>query len=234
MNKHHQTLLTEIKKQKGRGNSQSGKDSYMLSGHFYYDISVPVRRGLVKEWLKMHTKLTPQELISLLDSLYKGDSHEEKSVASMLLAIHPEIRKNIPLTKIDNWLSELSGWAEIDGMCQSIFKAEELLSKWTAWKSFIQKLSKDKNINKRRASIVFLTGPVAQSADRKLLDLSFEMIEKLKHEKPILITRAISWLLRSGVKHHKKEIAEYIKINKDSLPKIAIREASRKIKTGRK
>jgi len=233
MNKHHKTLLADIEKQKGRGSEHSAKDSYMLSGHFYYDISVPVRRMVVKEWLKNNPKLTNKEMIALVDSLYHGKSHEEKSVASRLLA-NRDLRATVSLKQLDEWLGELVGWAEIDGICQNTYTAEELLGKWKQWESFLRKLSKDKNINKRRASIVLLTGPITYSNDKRILALSFELIDKLKHEKPIIISKAISWLLRSGVKQHKKAIGEYVKKNSETLPKIAVRETVRKIETGRK
>jgi 3-methyladenine DNA glycosylase AlkD len=234
MNPHHKKILQAIQREKGRGNTFSDKDSYMLSGHFYYDISVPVRREIVKEWMKLAQEISDKELIAVIDSLYKGHSHEEKSMASALIGYYPKIRKSVSFKVLDAWLGELVGWAEIDGLCQSTFTAEEMLPKWNEWERFIRRLSKDKNINKRRASLVFLTWPIAHSADKRIIDLSFEMTEALKHEKPIIITKAISWLLRSGVKYHKKAIAEYLKKNKDSLPKIAVRETARKIKTGRK
>jgi len=102
------------------------------------------------------------------------------------------------------------------------------------WESFIKKLSRDANINKRRAALVFLVGPVTYSSDKKLSKLAFSMIEALKHEKPILITKAISWLLRSLVKHHKEEVLAYVTRNAWSLPKIAVRETLVKIRTGKK
>ena len=80
--------------------------------------------------------------------------------------------------------------------------------------------------------MVFLTTPVSQSADKRLSDLAFENIDRLKHEKDILITKAISWILRSLVKHHKKEVSKYLEDSKESLPKIAIRETKNKITYG--
>jgi len=73
-----------------------------------------------------------------------------------------------------------------------------------------------------------------QSDDERLSKLAFENIENLKSEKEILITKAVSWLLRSLVKFHKNEVAIYLKENKVSLPKIAYREALAKVETGRK
>jgi 3-methyladenine DNA glycosylase AlkD len=75
---------------------------------------------------------------------------------------------------------------------------------------------------------------VSDSKDMIFYELGIKNIEKLKHEKPVLITKAISWLLRSMVKNHKNEVEKYIKNNLESLPKIAIRETQKKLITGTK
>ena len=72
------------------------------------------------------------------------------------------------------------------------------------------------------------------SDDSRLSKLAFEQIENLKSEKEILITKAVSWLLRALVKFHQKEVFQYLEKNKDSLPKIAYREALSKALTGKK
>ena len=230
----HHSLLTELKKNRGKGTLWSDSDSYLSSGHYYYSVSVPIRRKIAEDWLKKNRKISQKDFAKVIDSLYKGKSHEEKSIASMLLGYSYHRREKIRVKQLAVWLNHLSGWAEIDSLCQNIFTAKEILKDWEKWSAFIRQLSKDENINKRRASLVFLTSPVTYSNDKKLLNFSFEIIEKLKHEKPILITKAISWLLRSTVTLHKREVSVYINKNLKTLPKIAIRETLRKIRTGRK
>ncbi|MEK7181524.1 MAG: DNA alkylation repair protein, partial [Patescibacteria group bacterium] len=159
---------------------------------------------------------------------------EEKNTASNLLGFSPEKRSAVSIKRIDTWLNELAGWSEIDSLCYNVFTGEELLHKWSLWEKFLHKLSLDTNLNKKRASLVFLAGAVSYSQDPRLLQLSFTLTERLKSHKEIIITKAISWLLRSMVKYHKKEVSKYIKENQNTLPKIAIRETTRKIQTGRK
>jgi 3-methyladenine DNA glycosylase AlkD len=234
MRKEHKNLLEKIRKHRGKGTQHTSNDSYILSGHFYYDVSVPVRRQIVKNWLKENKGISDKDFVAVLDSLYKGKSHEEKTVASYLLSYHHPHRKTIKPKQLNKWLDHLVGWAEVDSLCQNVFTAEEILSDWKTWESFIEKLSKDKNINKRRASLVLLTGPTYRSNDKRLRDLAFEMINTLKHEQPIIITKAISWLLRDMSAKHKKAVSEYLKNNEDTLPKVAVRETQRKLKTGKK
>lgn len=226
---YHKKIVSLLKKHQGE---QETSESYVLSGHFYYGVSVPTRRKICKEILK--DDISYPEFIKLLDQLYKGKSHEEKTLASYLLGYFPEYRYKISLSKLDKWLNELQGWAEVDALCQNIFTHEELLGNWDAWEKFLIKLSKSQNINKRRASLVFLVPCVNKSNDKRLHSLAFRLINDLKHEKEILITKSISWLLRYMVEINKGEVEKYLNSNSDSLPKIAIRETQKKIRTGKK
>lgn len=234
MNPHHTSLLKTLKKHAGKGTTLSASDSYLSSGHCYYNISVPVRRQIAKDWLRENSKVSDKDFLAMLDSLFQGASHEEKTMASILLGYHTTARSRVTFTQIDRWLDELVGWAEIDSLCAGIFTPQDFLDKRDGWEKFLRKLVKDKNINKRRAGLVFLVRPLAKSDDQRILKLALDLVDQLKHEKEILITKAISWVLRSGVAQHKEAMRTYLKKEKESLPKIAIRETVRKIETGRK
>jgi 3-methyladenine DNA glycosylase AlkD len=238
---HHRVLIASLEKhRRNRAHSQAN-DSYLSSGHRYYDVSVPTLRTLAKAWLNENGGIPDVEFLTVLDSLYRGKSYEEKVLASILLSYHRTGPGTIGPKLLDGWLDHLVGWAEIDSLCvcwssaaRRNFTDDEILADWNQWARFIRKLSRDKNINKRRAALVFLTAPLRYSEDKRLAALAFEVIEKLKSERHIIITKAVSWLLRSMVQHHKRGVAAYVRENRHSLPAIAVRETARKITTGRK
>lgn len=232
MNKYHQELLTEIKH--NSGHKTKHPEGYSGSPHQSYGLTSPIAWNVARNWTKSHPALSLDEYTALLNSLYPTDSYDEKAFGGRLLFLYPELRKQLDPKLLDSWVEELVGWAEVDSTCQNIFTYQEILEKWDDWKKLLQKFSQDQNICKRRASIVLLTGPVTYSEDPRLADLAFENISSLKHEKDILITKAISWLLRSLIKHHKDRVEQYLKENFDTLPKIAIRETTRKLQTGKK
>jgi 3-methyladenine DNA glycosylase AlkD len=234
MNKHHAALLADIQKHQRKRRHSQANDSYLSSGHHYYDVSVPDRRRLSKDWLKQNKSIPHREFLTVVDSLVRGRSHEEKTVACILLACHATGRNEVGVKQLSGWLDHLVGWAEIDSLCAGVYPPEEILSDWASWQAFVRRLARDRNINKRRAALVFLTGPARVSADERIASLAFEVVDRLKGEREIIITKAISWLLRNLVQFHKKEVAQYIARNKDLLPAIAVRETARKIKTGRK
>jgi 3-methyladenine DNA glycosylase AlkD len=238
---HHRVLISRLEKhRRNRAHSQAN-DSYLSSGHRYYDVSVPTLRTLAKAWLNENAGIPDAEFLAVLDGLYRGKSYEEKVLASILFSYHRTGPGTIGPKLLDGWLDYLVGWAEIDSLCVCLssaarrnFTEDEILADWSEWERFIRKLSRDKNINKRRAALVFLTVPLRYSEDQRLAALGFEVIEKLKPERHIMITKAVSWLLRSMVRHHERAVAAYIRENRHSLPAIAVRETTRKITTGRK
>lgn len=231
-NKYHQEILRALKSKAKKGSKHGA--GYVGTNHLYYNIDVPTRRKIVKKWLKKHQNLSTTELVALIDSLSKGKSHEEISIRGLLLEYLPRLRWQIAPRALDRWLDKVEGWAEVDSLCQSNFTAEEMTGRWKEWESLIGKLARDKNIHKRRASLVLLTLPVRHSDDRCLAELAFEIIDRLKSERNILITKAISWLLRSLIDNHKRRLEDYLLTNEQLLPKIAVRETKRKLLTGKK
>lgn len=234
MNAHHHHLLEEIKIHSGKPTKHTFLDAYLGNNHPRYAIDSPTLRALAKTWAKANRDVTARELQAVLTSLIKGKSATEKCMAGILLdACTPEQRKFDPAS-FNSWLEHLMGWAEIDTLCTGQYSITEIPANWTTWKKLLEQFSKSKNINKRRASIVLLCSTLRNHADKKFVALALANVERLKSEKDILITKAISWVLRSGIKHNKKIIADYVAKNKDSLPKIAVRETMTVLKTGTK
>jgi 3-methyladenine DNA glycosylase AlkD len=209
-------------------------DSYGSSGRPCYGVSVPDRRAMARRWVGEHKRAPAEAVLAVVESLLGGESHEERTLATLLLRYSKAARTAARPGDVDRWLDHLSGWAEVDSLCQNVFAADQMLADWPAWRALIERLSTDPNINKRRASVVLLTGPVHYDGDARLADLAFAIIERVKSERPILITKAVSWLLRALADRHHAAVTAYIDTNEATLPKIAVREARTKLRTGTK
>jgi 3-methyladenine DNA glycosylase AlkD len=196
--------------------------------------NVPELRVAAKDWTKRNKSISANEFQKIVTSLIDSSSSMKKCMGGILLSYMPAQRKTIDPLMYESWLGNAAGWAEVDALCYGIFTAEEILGNFKGWEQLIQKLSHNANINKRRAALVLLTKPVHRSPDSRLSRLSFSIIDTMKHEKEILITKAISWLVRKLLSHHQEEVKEYLHSNKNLLPKIAIRETLNKIRSGRK
>jgi 3-methyladenine DNA glycosylase AlkD len=229
----HRDLLNEVIKNSGQATKHTFVDSYLGNSNKRYAISGPKLRSVGKNWYKSQT-LTAKEFFQLVTSLIKAPSSTEKMLGGIFLDFNRKHLEQFDPKVLDQWLNHLTGWVEVDTVCYGHFKVDKVLEDWAAWKKLLIKLNKSKNINKRRASIVLLCKPLTRSEDERLSRQAFQLIDMLKHEKEVLITKAISWTLRSMVKLHKSDLKKYIDKNKASLPAIAVRETLMKLKTGRK
>ena len=234
MNGFHEEILELIKKNSGKATQHTFLDGYLGNEHPRYPISAPVLRRIAKEWMSDHCDLSARDIQRILTSLIKGKSSTEKCMAGILLDVTTKAQRKFDPASFDLWLDHLVGWAEVDSVCTGPYSITEIPNNFTVWKSLLLRFSKSKNINKRRASLVLLCSPTRTVTDARLARVAFQNIDQLKLEKEILITKAISWLLRSMVKNYRTEIVVYLKRNGDILPKIAIRETLKKLRTGKK
>jgi 3-methyladenine DNA glycosylase AlkD len=197
-------------------------------------IMAPDRDKVLREILKESKDIPDDQIIQMLDELFCSGVYDYVNFAGKFLTKSKKARENVSFDQLEIWIRQTEGWAEDDVICQSLFSEKEVLDRWDEWQKTIKKFSRDKNIQIRRASLVLQCKPSRESSNPELRKLSFETVEKLKGEKDILITKAVSWLLRSLVARDVKEVLAYLQENRSSLPKIAYRETVKKIETGKK
>jgi 3-methyladenine DNA glycosylase AlkD len=234
INPFHSEILQLIKKNSGKGTTHTFLDSYLGNDHPRYEITAPVLRRLAQDWMRANREMSAKDFSKLLTSLIEGVSSTEKWFAGMLLDYSTKEQRTFDPALFDKWLDHLVGWAEVDAVCTGDYTVTHIVSQLDQWKKLLTAFSKDENIHKRRASLVLLCAPVRYFDDRKLAEVAFKNIDRLKSEKSNLITKAISWLLRSMIKLHQAAVVTYLEENKESLPKIAVRETRVKLKTGTK
>lgn len=234
-NKFHKNIIAEIVRNSSDKvpNKEGFGLKYVGTIKPSYHLDTKAMRKIAKDFVKSQN-LSYNELINLIDSLYYGETYDEVIIAALIVGSSKELRQNLTPKNLHHWVANTHGWAECDVLCQMAFDAEDFLNKWEIWGKALKLFARDSNTQVRRASLVLLTKPFRQSADPRLVKVATHNLDLLKQEKDILITKAVSWVLRSMIKNHKDTVSEYLDINFDSLPKIAVREVSTKLETGKK
>lgn len=231
---HHQQLLTQIQQRSGLGTAHTSDDAYLGNTHPRYPITAPTLREIAKAWSRDNKHLSSSDFAALLTSLIEAPSSTEKVFAGILLDYSSKEQRSFNPKLFIKWLEHLEGWAEVDALCTNKYTKTHLLQNWDDWQPLLLALSKKKNVNMKRASLVFLCTPVRHHHDERLANQAFENITTLMHHKEVLITKAISWLLRSMVKYYGREVKHFIQSHKDELPRIAVRETLKVLETGTK
>ena len=230
----HSEILRLIRKHSGNPTQHTFLDSYLGNQHPRFPISVPALRKIAKEWMKAHRELSVTDFEKLLSSLIQGESSTEKCMVGILLDNSTAAQRKFNPAIFGYWLEHLEGWAEVDSVCTGTYTISEIPNDWLRWKKLLVQFSKSKNINKRRASLVLLCSPLRRAKNESLTLVVLQNTERLKSEREILITKAISWVLRSAVVHHRVLVKNYLALNRRSLPKIAVRETLAVLETGKK
>ena len=234
MNPHHQLILQRFQSaEPGRGQTTQ-RPEHLGTSRKWYGLKNEQRRAIMLDFIAAHKDISDEDWLSLIDALYHGESYEERCAPQTLFRKFTRYRRQLPLAQLDAWLGCLDGWAEIDSTCQTVFSDADLLANWVGWSALLDSLASDRNANKRRAALVLLTAPITKSSDPRILELSLRLIDRLKGETDLRITKAISWLLRKGIKQHRCVIADHLEANAPALPAIAVRETRKKLAIGKK
>lgn len=234
MHPSHLEILTSIRQHSGKPKKDAFLNSYLGNPHLLYPINTPTMRKIAKDWRRAHPELSPDELVRVLTSLIKGKSCTEKCMAGILLSQSARTQRKFDPVIFDRWLDHLVGWVEVDSLCTGDYMVTEIQEDWARWKKLLTQFSRSSNIQKRRASLVLLCSPLRHNKDERLLKAALDNVLRLQTEKEVLITKAISWVLRSASVHHPQEVRKFLALNKDKLPAIAVRETVAVLKTGRK
>lgn len=234
MNTYHRDILHRIKAVPHREAMAKMPEHYLGNNHLMYCVTTGDSRKIAKDWADLHKDIPLSELIETLNSLAEGESVDEKMMVGKIIGYLSKRRVEIEPSYLDRWLDHFEGWAEVDSLCQSSFSDKDLLANWDAWEKFLTKLAQDKNIAKRRASLVLLVSAAGHSLDKRFLEMALKNIDLAKSERDSMLTKAVSWLLRVLIRYHREEVERYLNANADSLPPIAIRETRNKLLTGKK
>ena len=207
---------------------------YLGTRSTYLSIKTDKIRNFLKVFKRSHKDLSYDKFIQILDDLYSEDVFEVKNSASFLISIYYEHRRVLDLKKLNEWLYHLNGWAEIDTMCQNNFPGKEVFSRFNEWKPLLKGFSTHKDISHRRASMVLLLKTVRSINDPQVRDLAFDNIRANRESRDILITKSISWILRTMINLYREDVRDFLSENEAVLPAIAIRETRKKLLTGKK
>lgn len=227
-------LAVQIRRLPASNPDQAFIQRYLGTPRLVLGVRADDLRKLTKATARHYAGWPDAAWLALLDQLYTGDLFEQRSLAGMLLgALHP-LRHRLELARLRTWLAGQNGWAEVDTTCQSAWTDKEVLARWDEWELFLDELSQADNISLRRASLVLLVSPLRHNADPRLTARALANVQRLQHERGAMITKAVSWVLRSMVAEQPATVHRYLEENARALQATVVREVRKKLETGRK
>ena len=144
-------------------------------------------------------------------------------------------KRHIPRLAWDHfnrWRRLLDNWEVTDGLATAVF-GPWIIADPANRQSHLEDLIADQDVWSRRLALV-ATVPMNRSAKTGRPDLTFELIEQVKAERHPMITKAVSWALRTMIKIWPERVTAYLEANRDTLAGHVAREVDNKLTTGLK
>jgi 3-methyladenine DNA glycosylase AlkD len=227
-----QTLLEEIE---ARADASYAKvvGRSVSSPLTVYGLRVWEIREIVKRWRRQHKDISFEDLLPLVDTLWAGQSREERLVGLELLQHYPHLIPELPWVWFDKRLKDLDNWELTDVLGVGV------LGPWVACRTeqgtrHLHGLLSREDVWSRRLGLVATVGLNRSQPGAETLSLVLSLIDQVKGERHPAITQAVSWVLRQMSGNDPAAVVAYLDENEALLAGHVLREVRNKLQTGRK
>lgn len=211
---------------------QAGQMMVMKTQLHLYGVRVPELRRLSGEWQRAHKGIAHDDLLAMVEALWSGESYEERAMAIELLGRNKRVIPDLTWNHFDRWRQLVDNWGLDDGLATTLF-GPWIAADLPGRLGFLQTLIVDPVVWSRRLGLV-ATVPLNRDASTAQPELTFALIDQVKAERHPMITKAVSWALRTLITLYPERVAAYLDTNADTLPSHAVREVRNKLVTGLK
>jgi len=196
-----------------------------------HGVRTPDSRRLARDWRRANRDATPAEVLALVESLWGGESREERALGLEILQTRADLIRRLDRNWFDRRRPDIDNWAVCD------FLATRVLGPWVAVDSasrlaYLEDLVGGNHLYSRRLGLVASVPLNRDGPEHGAWTL--RQVDRLLDERDAMITRAISWVLREMTRHQAEDVARYLESRGDRLAALPRREVRSKLRTGRK
>lgn len=212
---------------------QAGVSMAVPTGLKVYGVRVPRLRDIARDWQQAHKQVPREDLLALFETLWAGESREERILALALLQRVPRHIPHLTWAQFDRWRRDLDNWELTDGLGVKILGGW-VLSDPEARLGHLEALIADEEVWSRRLALVATVWLNRGRKDASFPDFTLALVDRVKAERHPMITKAVSWALRELSRKHPDLVATYLEDNREALAGHVQREVSNKLRTGLK
>lgn len=184
-----------------------------------YGIKVPEVGRIAKELFKEIKPLGKEKIFRLCGGLWESGYIEESFIACEWAYLLHEQYLPRDFKVLENWIGcHVSNWASCDTLCNhSVGTFLEM------YPDYIEKLihwAESPNMWMRRAAAVSLIIPARKGMFLKEI---FKIADLLLTDKEDLVQKGYGWMLKAASEAHQKAVFDFIMLNKEIMPRTALR-----------
>jgi 3-methyladenine DNA glycosylase AlkD len=226
-------LLLQQIRQQAEPDYREGSAKVMRTQLVVHGVRMPNLRRIARDWKKEHKEIDRGELMLLVEALWQAESQEQRVLALELLRAYPGQVESLLWDHFERWRGLVDNWGLTDGLGSCIL-GPWIIADPGSRLGHLRDLIADTDHWSRRLALV-ATVPINRGhAGMTIPELTLELIDRVKHERDPMITKAVSWALREMTKTHPDQVAGYVKQNRGLLAAHVVRDVGNKLRTGLK
>lgn len=211
---------------------QAGSQMVMKTRLRVYGVRTPNLRAITRSWSESHGSSGWSEVLGYVERLWISESQEERAVAILLLERYKRRIPQLEWDHFDRWRKLLDNWGLTDGLGTLVF-SPWLAADFAGRRDHLWFLIGESDVWSRRLALVG-TVHLNRTHTTFIPDVTFGLIDRVKHERDPMITKAVSWALRELIRTDKPGVARYLDDNRSTLASLVVREVTNKLRTGLK
>ncbi|PIR46708.1 MAG: hypothetical protein COV07_02825, partial [Candidatus Vogelbacteria bacterium CG10_big_fil_rev_8_21_14_0_10_45_14] len=171
-------------------------------------IMAPIYRKIEQSFGDDLKALSKKEALALAKEIALSPYEEEKFMSVYVILQKIENIKPSDFKKLDYIISNLQSWSTIDEFSGRVM--QELLKMYPKdTEKCLRKWNKNKNMWKRRASVVAFTRRAGESG--KYTKLGLFLCDNLKHATEDMVQKGVGWALKDMMRGDKKAVLAFVK-----------------------
>lgn len=190
-----------------------------------YGVKTGIVGAISKKYFKEIKNKEKKEVFVLCEEFFKSGYMEEAFIASNWSY---NIRKSFSendFKMFERWIDKyIDNWAKCDTFCNHTVGA--FLETHPDYVEKLQNWARSENRWLRRASAVSLIVPVRSG---KFLNDIFKIADILLLDGDDMVQKGYGWMLKVASQKHLKQVFDYVMINKNRMPRTALRYAIEKM-----
>jgi 3-methyladenine DNA glycosylase AlkD len=199
----------------------------------FYGVSISDLRRMGRRWHRDHPGAAPADVAALSDELWAVSIREDMVVACLIHGHDSRARSRFGPRRVDRWVRSIDNWELTDWL------GGVLLGPWVgddpdARLGVLERLVRRHNPWARRLALVGCVVLARRPDASARWEQVSGMVLQLKDDREASIPKAISWVLRSHLRHTPEQVRSFVDEHAAELPAIAVRETRKKLTTGTK
>jgi 3-methyladenine DNA glycosylase AlkD len=190
-----------------------------------YGLKAAQTEQIGKEYYKIITDKSKDNIFSLCEELWKSGFIEEAGIACMWSY---NVRKQyvpVDFKVFERWVNKyVSNWAACDTLCNH--SVGTFIEMYPSFVKELKRWAKSQSRWVKRASAVTLIVPARKGL---FLDNIFEIADILHSDPDDMVQKGYGWMLKAASQAHQKEVFDYVMRKKKTMPRTSLRYAIEKM-----